>query len=260
MRNLNVYQGGAEYAQDNQRSYPAVSLIYDGAKPPIAQIFRKGVFIETVNGDLVRKEDWDGDTMVANCIYVSDGQHRVRLALEWCNENNCAAVLATDNGDQDGDTYMDDGKGEPYGEDWCRAYRWTSGYDDYYSWQGFIEGISIYNSYDWEGKKNTQIIKENFDIKNFPAFHACVSYHSPKGEEGYLMGNCEWQLAFKYADEIAAIDEMLGYTNPNMFGEVDCHWSSSLSDEYNAWLLSTGESGSLTYYSRYDYCCVRPAF
>ena len=271
MRNLNVYQGGEEYAQDNLRAYPAVSLIYDNQKPnvivtPETPEVHKGVFIETIAGDLVKKEDWNRDIMFPNCIYVSDGIHKVRLALTWCNESNCNAVLATSNGNEgmtpdDQQGYMDNGQGdEIYGEVWCRAYRWTSGYNDYYPWQELIDGISVYNSYDWDGKKNTQIIKHNFDIKNFPAFHACTTYHSPNGEEGYLMGVSEWQFVFKYADEIAAIDELLGLTNPNMFGENGIPWTSSLFDEGGAWYLNTRSFGILYRSSRYNDDCVRAAF
>ena len=58
-----------------------------GRKIGMTQVF-------TTDGVLIRKEDWD-DSYTPKNLYVSDGLRKVRLALEWCNENNCNAFVAS---------------------------------------------------------------------------------------------------------------------------------------------------------------------
>lgn len=254
-----------------------------------------GVFIETVDGKLVSKEAWNSDTMEANNIYISDGIHKVRMALTWCNDSNCDAICASSNGvtDWGKNTAYDDGQGNLYGYHFARSYRWTSGVTAPKKFNEIIEGISIYDSWDFDGYKATEIIKnfvdteENEDIKFYPAFHACITYKSPKGESGYLMGISELQFCYNYKDEINACAAICGadafdygqdsdedeegneyyYVEVEVDGETyqvkcpdDYPWSSSLRIELYAWLLDTDDYGYLDRNYRGDCRSVRAAF
>ena len=247
---LNSYNSGAEYAADANRGYPAVSLIYDQEAPVIGggESYQEGAFIGLADGTLVAAEDWTSD-MVADHLYVSDGKYRIRFALKWCNENNCSGRVAREGENIDWDNYTaEEGTGNMYGFEDIRYYRWTCGEaGSPVIWNTIPEGVSIYNSYDFGGKANTEAIKANQTIENFPAFHAAVSYQQDVEHEWYLPGITELQMCFKYQNALNACAEACGadkfdYPTPN-----DYPWSSSLCNENNAWLWENSGNGYIDY-------------
>ena len=200
--------------------------------------------------------------MVADHLYVSDGKYRVRLALKWCNENNCSGRVAREGENIDWDNYtVEEGTGNMYGNEVARTYRWTCGEaGSPVSFNTLPEGVSIYHTYDFGGKANTEAIKANQTIENFPAFHAAVSYQQDTEHEWYLPGITELQMCFKYQNALNVCAEVCGADKFDYDTPQACPWSSSLCYELYAWCLGTYDCGFVDYNSRYSYCCVRAAF
>ena len=258
---LNSYNSGAEYAADVNRDYPAVSLIFDEQAPVLGESYQEGAYIGLADGTLVAAEDYTAD-MVADHLYVSDGKYRVRLALKWCNEYNCSGRVAREGENIDWDNYTaEEGTGNMYGNEVARCYRWTCGEaGSPVSFNTLPEGVSIYHTYDFGGKANTEAIKANQTIENFPAFHAAVSYQQDTEHEWYLPGITELQMCFKYQNALNVCAEVCGADKFDYDTPQGYPWSSSLYGEGGAWCLGTDDGGGVYGNDRGGYCCVRAAF
>lgn len=262
---LNSYNSGAEYAADANRGYPAVSLIYDQEAPVIGggESYQEGAFIGLADGTLVAAEDWTSD-MVADHLYVSDGKYRVRLALKWCNENNCEARMAHSGENIDWGNYTaEEGTGDLYGNEVARGYRWICGAaGDPVKFNEIPEGVSIYHSYDFGGAANTAAIVANQTLENYPAFHAATSYKQGENDthEWYLPAITELQMCFKYMAGLNACAEKCDADKFDYETSQACPWSSSLYGEDSAWYLNTDAYGYVYNSIRYGNCCVRAAF
>lgn len=265
MNYLNSYNSGAEYAADANRGYPAVSLIYDQEAPVIGggESYQEGAFIGLADGTLVAAEDWTSD-MVADHLYVSDGKYRVRLALKWCNENNCEARMARSNENIDWDNYTaEEGTGDLSGNEVARTYRWTCGAaGNPVKFNEIPEGVSIYHTYDFGGAANTAAIVANQTLENYPAFHAATSYKQGENDthEWYLPAITELQMCFKYMAGLNACAEKCGADKFDYKTSQAYPCSSSLCNEDSAWYLKTSGYGYVDSYYRYNDWCVRAAF
>ena len=262
---LNSYNSGAEYTQDTNRAYPAVSLIYDKEAPVIGggESYQEGAFIGLADGTLVAAEDWTSD-MVADHLYVSDGKYRVRLALKWCNENNCDGRMARSGENIDWVNYTaEEGTGDLYGNEVARLYRWICGAaGNPVKFNEIPAGVSIYHTYDFGGAANTAAIVANQTLENYPAFHAATSYKQGENDshDWYLPAITELQMCFKYMKSLNACAEKCGADKFDYETSKGYPWSSSLCDGGNAWCLSTSGDGYVITDSRSYYCCVRAAF
>ena len=105
----------------------------------------------------------------------------------------------------------------------------------YFKFKDFwLTSFNNFQHIDEDGYKNTQIIKNNYDVKEFPAFEYCLNL----GDNVYL----------------PAIDELqILYLNKNKLGKYSFkgYWSSTQYNDYSAWLIGFSIA-HVSYYSKPD--------
>lgn len=105
---------------------------------------------------------------------------------------------------------------------------------------------------DFDGAWNTDILLSDYGSVTTESAGYCAAYTFPNGESGYLGSAGEWNIAFKYKDEIDAIMTLLG-------GDAlkTSYWTSTYygrsGTRYNFWYFmwadsSSAQAGDMNYF------------
>ena len=108
-----------------------------------------------------------------------------------------------------------------------------------------LNSFKDFQHIDEDGYENTQIIKNNYDISEFPAFEYCIEL----GKNVYLPAIDELQMM------VLNIDEFSKYSLRGIN-----YWSSTQYSETNAYFINTYFGNVSYYYKDYKYIHVRPFF
>ena len=110
-----------------------------------------------------------------------------------------------------------------------------------------LNSFNNFKHIDEDGYGNTQIIKNNYNITEFPAFEYCIN----KGNNVYLPAIDELQIMYLNNDKLSKY---------NFYGIGINYWSSTQYSETNAYFINTYFGNVSYYYKDYKYIHVRPFF
>ena len=101
-----------------------------------------------------------------------------------------------------------------------------------------LKSIKQFQHIDEDGYKNTQIIKNNYDLNEFPAFEYCINL----GENVYLPAIDELQIMYLNKDKLGKYS----------FKNRKYYWSSTQCNDYCAWHIdfSMALADYADYYSK----------
>ena len=105
----------------------------------------------------------------------------------------------------------------------------------------YLSSINDFKHIDENGYENTQVIKNNYYISDFPAFKYCINL----GDNVYLPAIDELQMMYLNKDK----QDIYSFSG-------DYYWSST---QYSATFACINK-GYVTYYNKNYYCHVRPFF
>lgn len=202
MKYLRKFATEAQYAAFVNGDYVTPNVSLVGKSVEYTKII--GVFIQHINGQLFTSEEWETNgysATDANGVAVSD----VDVSFVMAKSRLGSSAWATQT--------------------------------------GLIEGVAAAGDVtkaekDIKGQSNTEYIIAS---GNAIAAQACADYVFPNGKKGYLGSFGEWNIAFKYKNEIQTAATLIG--GPTFASEM---WTSSQKNETNAWafIWSTGSNYS----------------
>ena len=107
-----------------------------------------------------------------------------------------------------------------------------------------LKSIKQFKHIDEDGYENTQIIKNNYDITEFPAFEYCIKL----GDNVYLPAIDELQMMYLNKDKLS-----------KYIGKCGNYWSSTQYSEYTSGFINL-RGGYVATIGKIYNLCVRPFF